>query len=67
VPEETQKDAVDGKITVEADGVQAQIYCSVFYNCIPGKDETTGQIIVSEGGLAGFSNGSDSEPQNGWG
>lgn len=48
IPEETQQDVVDGKILVEADGIQAEIYASLIYNSI-GVERSMPDIIVSDG------------------
>lgn len=48
IPQETINNPSDGKIMVSADGLEAEINCSVFYNCIPGKDTTP--IGFSSGG-----------------
>lgn len=48
IPEATMADAVGGTILVKADGVEAEIQASVFYNSIKGKDRGMKRTI-SEG------------------
>ncbi|MEK7085404.1 MAG: hypothetical protein AAB953_00110 [Patescibacteria group bacterium] len=50
IPDSTRADAVDGRILVEADSVRADMYASVFYNCIPGRDTISGKDFTSDGG-----------------
>lgn len=45
IPESTVRDPVDGKITVEAAGVRAEMSASIFYNCIKGPDTGHGYLM----------------------
>ncbi len=47
IPDETKADPVDGKILVEADGIQTEIHASVFYNCIKGPDTCPESFVTN--------------------
>ncbi len=55
IPQATIDNHISGTMLVSAGGVEAEMDCSVFYNCIPGRD--TDPIAFSSGGhLMGHGN-----------
>ena len=53
IPDGTKTKPTDGKIVVEADGIQTEIFASIFYNCIGGPD-TCPDCFTSDTPLIGL-------------